>query len=218
MSVITMQTRRKEVWKDIEGYESIYQVSNFGRIKSLYYTNNKTKKKYRRDKILKQQQTKQGYMTIRLSKDGIDKTYSVHRIVAKTFILNPNNKDEVNHVDGHKENNCVSNLEWVTRKENQLHAYRNGLQRQTPRMREHSIELGKLYGKINGAKTGKENIKKAIESRKLKINQYSRVGQYIKTWESISEAARNTGTYKSNICSCIKGRIGSAGGYKWEIA
>jgi len=218
MSYVTMQTRQKEEWKDIKGFEGLYQVSNLGQIKSLYFTSNKTKKKYRRDKILKQQKDKQGYMTIRLSYFGKDKTYKTHRLVAKTFIPNIENKLEINHIDGNKANNIVSNLEWTTRSENQKHAYKYGLQTQTEKMKRHSVEMGKTYGKINGSKTGKDNIKKAIEAKKIKVNQYSLNGRLLKTWDSMSEAARNTGAYKSNISYCIKRKKGSAGGYKWEIA
>ena len=205
------------IWKDIKGYEGRYQISNLGQVKSLFFTNNKTKKSYYREKILKQQKTRQGYMTIRLSQDSMDKTYRVHRLVAEAFIENQKNKKEVNHIDGDKQNNTVDNLEWVTRSENQIHAYKNGFQRQTEAMRKHSIEMGKKYGKINGKKSGRINIMKAIKENKVPVEQYSLEGRYIKTWDSMTEASLNTGTCKSLISNCTKGKRESAGGYKWKI-
>ena len=216
--MITLQTTKKEIWKDIKGYEGIYQASNMGNIRSLYFYNNRYKTKHYRKKLMKQSEDKQGYKIISLSKNKKQKTYKVHRLIAQTFIKNPDDKKEVNHIDGNKSNNEINNLEWCTRSENQIHAYKNKLQRQTKKMKIHSIELGKKYGKMNGSKTGKENIKKAIEKRKIPVNQYTLTGQYIKTWPSMSEAARNIRTYKSLISSCSKGIRESAGGYKWKIA
>lgn len=186
-----------------------------GNIKRLRYY---SKSKWYNEKIMKKASDKQGYQIISLSKNKKRKTYRVHRLIAKTFIENPQNKKEVNHIDGNKSNNCISNLEWCTRSENQIHAYKNKLQIQTIKMKEHSIELGKKYGRINGRKTGRKNIKKAIEKNKIPVKQYSLTGKYIKTWESMTEASLNTGTYKSLISNCIKGKRESAGGYKWKIA
>lgn len=218
--MITTETSEleQEIWKDIKGYEGLYQVSNLGRIKSLYFINNRYKSKHHREKIMKQQINKHGYKTVRLSLNKKEKSYMVHRLVAEAFILNTKNKLEVNHIDGNKQNNRVDNLELCTRSENQLHAYQKGLQKITNKMKENSIKLGQTYGKINGSKTWKTNIKKAIEKRKIKVNQYSLNGKFLKTWNSITEASKNTGTHKSNICACTKGKRKSGGGYKWKIA
>lgn len=102
-----------EVWKDIKGYESLYQVSNTGKIKSL---------RFGRERILKPIK-RQGYLRV----DLISKWFSVHRLVALHFIPNPENKPEVNHKDGDKKNNCVDNLEWNTAQENMRHAHDTGL-------------------------------------------------------------------------------------------
>nr|WP_312578233.1 NUMOD4 domain-containing protein [Sedimentibacter sp.] len=106
----------QEIWKDVKGYEGLYQVSNLGRIKSI-----------RNNIILKQRLDKDGYCIINLSNNGMQKHYRVHRLVAETFITNDNAKPQVNHLDGNKTNNYTSNLEWVTGKENLHHAIRNGL-------------------------------------------------------------------------------------------
>ena len=98
-----------EIWKPIKGYEGLYEVSNFGRIKSLNY--NHTGK----GKILKQNQIMNGYKSVMLYKDGNGKNYLVHRLVAEAFLPNPNDYKEVNHKDENPQNNIVSNLEWCDR-------------------------------------------------------------------------------------------------------
>ena len=96
-----------EVWKDIPEYEGLYQVSNLGRVKSFGRKGNHYK-----DKLIKLNKYKNGYIYVHLAKNGINKNVKVHRIVANTFILNPNNFSQINHKDENKENNCVDNLEW----------------------------------------------------------------------------------------------------------
>lgn len=122
-----------EIWKDIPGYEGYYQVSNMGRIKSLerisFRNNGKSEnaKYYLKERILNIQTQTQGYSQIVLSKNGVRKTFRLHIIVAKLFVENPLKKTYVNHIDGNKKNNKASNLEWVTAKENMVHAYKTGL-------------------------------------------------------------------------------------------
>lgn len=110
----------KEIWKDIKGYEGLYQVSNLGRVKSLGKGGfNQYQKNVRFLSICK---NSEGYGIVVLTKELQTRTFSVHRIVAKTFIENPLNKRVVNHKDGNKLNNVASNLEWLTYKENYIHA------------------------------------------------------------------------------------------------
>ncbi len=111
-----------EEWKDI-GYEGLYQVSNFGRVKSLERVI--SGKKYK-EKILTCR-NKHGYPVVALCKDGAHKFVRVHRIVAQTFIENPLSLPEVNHLDGNKNNNRVTNLEWCTGRDNKIHAWVTGL-------------------------------------------------------------------------------------------
>ena len=115
------------IWKDIKGYEGMYQVSDQGDIKSLRKWSGTC---YRKERILsKNRLTKDGYHRVSLAKDGKYKDFSVHRLVAQAFIPNPENKLTVNHKNGDKLDNRVENLEWATREENMQHAYDNGLKK-----------------------------------------------------------------------------------------
>lgn len=109
-----------EEWRDIEGYEGLYQVSNYGRVKSLERTICEKGGKVRKvsEKILKQILGKNGYFGVGLSKNGISKRTNIHRLVAEAFITNPNKYNFVNHKDECKTNNFVDNLEWCTNEYN----------------------------------------------------------------------------------------------------
>lgn len=105
-----------EIWKDITGYEGLYACSNLGRIKKGL-------------KIRKTQITNRGYERVNLCKNGAVRRFSMHQIVAKTFIPNPDNKKQVNHLNGIRNDNRSENLEWCTQSENQTHAFKIGLQK-----------------------------------------------------------------------------------------
>lgn len=115
---------QEEIWKDIVGYEGIYQVSNFGNVKSLTREVIGKANKYRivKSKILKTFLSADGYCTLQLYKNGIPKTITVHRLVAITFIEKNHLLNEVNHKDFNRTNNRVENLEWCTHKENVLYS------------------------------------------------------------------------------------------------
>ena len=104
-----------EIWKDIPGYEGLYQASTLGRIKGLRKEN---------DRLFKNKENSRGYFNIRL-RDINNKRwgYLVHRLIALTFLPNPENKTQINHIDGNKKNNHITNLEWVTPSENMIHCY-----------------------------------------------------------------------------------------------
>lgn len=118
-----------EIWKDIEGYEGLYQVSNLGRVKSLERTivRSDGQKRFLPEKILSCSLDDRGYVRAKMCRNNKHISKRVHRLVAETFIDNPDNKIEVNHKDGIKTNNKISNLEWATGYENLKHAHRNKL-------------------------------------------------------------------------------------------
>lgn len=147
-----------EIWKPIKGYDGFYEVSNLGRVKSLdrigIYPDRKVKIK---GKILAKRIINHGYIGVVLYKDNKNKSISVHRIVAQAFIENPNNYNEVNHINLIKDDNRVENLEWCNRSQNMLHAGANG-------------KLSATKGMFIGSKSSRSKVKEedVIEMRKLK--------------------------------------------------
>lgn len=187
-----------EIWKDIKEYEGLYQVSNLGNVRSLgrYVKNKNNKLQYFPEKILKTGNV-QEYLKVTLSNNNKQRYYRVHRLVAEAFISNPENKPEVNHIDGDKKNNCVDNLEWCNRSENEKHAYKNGLAKPSQKQ------------KNAVAKYARENYSK-------KVIQYDLNGKFIKEWNSMSDVWRELGIRPSYICRCCKGLRNQTYGYKWK--
>ena len=114
----------KELWKSTEGYEGLYEISNLGNVRSI-----------RRNKVMKPGSHRFGYRYVILCKEGSNKSVLVHRLVANAFIPRIPGKEDVNHIDGDKSNNCVENLEWVSKSENMKHAYQSGLRQVTDSQR-----------------------------------------------------------------------------------
>lgn len=114
-----------EIWKDIQDYEGLYQVSNYGAVRSIDRTVRFGRKL--KGKILSQSVEKDGYFVVNLSKNGKTKSFRVHRLVAMAFITNANGYKEINHKDEKKQNNCVENLEWCDTKYNINYGERNNL-------------------------------------------------------------------------------------------
>ena len=157
--------QKKEIWKDINGYESLYQVSSYGKVKSLDRTivDSWCTREFKGQILTPTKHNgKQPYLYVSLSRQGKVKKVFIHQLVAETFIPNPGNKPQVNHKDGNPQNNLVSNLEWVTNAENTQHAYDTGLNskskkctlinintkeiKEFPSMRQLGIYLGKSSG------------------------------------------------------------------------
>lgn len=153
-----MENIEKEIWKDVVGYEGIYQISNFGKVLSLSYRD----KGY--SKIRISQTDVSGYSVIDLHLNKKRKNFKIHRLVAIAFILNPENKPQINHKDGDKLNNYICNLEWCTASDNIYHAYRNGLNYMSERQKK--IIFNVKAKKVMNIKTG-EVFKSLTEVCKL---------------------------------------------------
>ena len=160
-----------EIWKPIEGFEDRYEISNKGRVKSInriIKVFNKGGIKRVPDKILRISKDHKGYAVVGIGR----KTCKVHRLVAKAFIDNPDNKPQINHIDGNKMNNTAENLEWSTQAENTIHRYyslKKGItpvlcietKKIYPSMAEAQRKTGICSGEISRAISGKRNIKTA---------------------------------------------------------
>jgi DNA-binding XRE family transcriptional regulator len=148
----------KEVWMPIKDYENLYEISNLGRVKSLRrFVKNRDFYVRVNEKILKPGFNGK-YYQVHLCKNGKSPLFEISRLVAESFIINPENKPEVNHEDGNKLNNFANNLEWNTNSENQLHAYKTGLK------------------SAKGSKNGRSKLK---ESDIIKIKAMYNSGKYL---------------------------------------
>ena len=177
-----------EIWKDIEGYEGLYQISSMGRVKSLERTVwNKGKGCYRivSERIRKRVTDKDGYLKVMLWKDSKGKWFFVHRLVATAFIPNPDNLPVINHKDENKENNIVSNLEWCSVLHNNTY---NG----------------------RAERIGKKRCKPVFS--------IDRETGLIMFWESLKEAENCTGIRHGDISKCCQGKVKSAGNHIWFYA
>ena len=176
----------EEEWRDISGYEGLYQVSNFGRVKRLpAKLQAKDGKYYFRNGIILKQYTMKNkgrgnYLVVHLSKSNNRRAKIVHRLVAEAFIPNPKNKSQVNHKDGNKANNKINNLEWVTQSENMLHS------------------MNILGGKGGFGRIPIRCVETNVE------------------YCSIMEATRQTNVQQSSISKALLGKVHTAGGYHWE--
>lgn len=149
-----------EIWVDVKGYEGEFQVSNTGKIKSLarYVNTGGGGRRLICERIRALGPHTQGYQTITFK--ATERPWLIHRIVAQHFIPNPENKPFVNHKDGNKHNNHVSNLEWATRQENEDHAYGTGLKNSTgssntmSKLNEEKVKLIKVLGKLGFSARG----------------------------------------------------------------
>ena len=130
-----------------------------------------------------------GYSIVGLSKNGKLKTRTIHRLVAETFIDNPNNYPVINHKDCNKTNNNVNNLEWCTQKQNVMESFKNGLQK---------------------APKGKES------TSSKKVIQYDIEGNFIKTWDCTMDIQRELGIANQHISACCLGKNKTSNGYLWR--
>ena len=178
----------EEVWKDIEGYEN-YQVSNYGRVRSLdRWVIDKGSVRFIKGIIKKPNTINGGYLQVPLWKNGKGKSYLVHRLVAEAFLDNPDNYKEINHKNEVKTDNRAENLEYCDRKYNVNYGTRN------------KVALEKLRnGKLS-----------------KKVYQYSLDGEFLAEYPSAHEVERQLGFAFQNISKCCLGKRKTAYGYVWK--
>lgn len=179
----------KEIWKQIDGFEGRYYVSNYGRVMvkgGTRYKNQKHKTNAP-DRIIKFNRNNSGYLTVGLGRrvDGTRRTRTVHKLVALAFIPNPNGYPEINHKDENKDNNCVWNLEWCSHKQNIYH-------------------------------NNKSAIERGSEKQRKYFGQYSLDGELIKVWHGFKKLGRETDYHRANVSKCCKGLLDSYKGYVWK--
>ncbi|MGJ7024974.1 NUMOD4 domain-containing protein [Petrimonas sulfuriphila] len=181
----------KEIWKDIVGFENMYQISNYGNVKSLerivpFGRSYRTIK----ERIVNKYDNGKGYLYVKLYKKHKETDKYVHRLVAESFLINPNEYPQVNHIDENKQNNMVENLEWCSVSYNIKYA--NGMnKRLTTRIK-------------NGAKTAERPVL-----------QFSLNGDFIKEFKSAYQANRELNIHEPNIRESIKRKNGTCGGFRW---
>ena len=178
-----------EIWKDIPGYEGLYQVSNLGNVRSLRYGNRDEV----RELFLKPHTN--GYLQVELHKNGKRKMFTVHRLVAKAFVDGYDEGLMVNHIDENKKNNVATNLEWVSASQNVLH----------------SISHRKVVKTRNYPKFHPRTDKRPVV-------QMSLDGEPIKHWSSTIEVKEKLGYSDWSVKQCCRGNRQTAYGYKWQYA
>ena len=176
-----------EIWRDIKGYEGLYQVSNYGRVKSI------ERKRWNRfdyiatpERILKARVDKKGYIKYALYKNGKQKNINGHKLVIQAFIKNVYNKPQINHKDGNKLNNKLNNLEYCTNRENQIHALEHGLTKNKRRLKYYKQEARKCLDKYRNIA-----IKLAKEKNSKKVYVYDKnTNKLLYTFKSRREAQK----------------------------
>ena len=189
---------RKENWLPIKGYEGHYEVSNHGRVKSLariVATKRGVVGRKEKERILKPGGGIGNYKNVRLCINSVKITHIVHRLVAKAFILPVEGKLFVNHIDGIRGNNIIDNLEWCTSSENTKHSY-STLNQRSP----HTGRFGK------------------DSHKSIPIIKLSRLGEEISRHSCAADVHREEGINASSISACARGRLKTAGNFKWAYA
>lgn len=225
-----MQTQ-EEIWKDVVGYEGLYQVSNFGRVKSMdRYINGK----HLKSKIKISSFDTKGYKFVWLSKENTQKMFRIHRLVAIAFIPLVEGKDNIDHINGIKDDNRVENLRWCTKKENMNFPIAKENCRK-PKLgnkywlgKHHTDETKKKISEnMKGEKSVWFGKKHSLESRrKMSINrkgkfvkpveQYTLDGKLIKIWDSMVQVEQELGLSHGNIRKCCIGKNRHCGGFMWK--
>ena len=209
---LSLEDLRGESWKNIKGYEGIYKISDYGRVKSL--------KRFGKQKTYIKKLTidHKGYIRINLCKNCKSLIYAVHRLVAMAFVGDiPSPDMEIDHIDAIRDDNRRENLHWVTRIENARNpiSYERARQSRIGKPRPLSVRKVLSEGKI-GAKNPMYGRCGKLSHRSKKVIQMDADGNELKTWDNITFAIKAVGS--SHISACCKGYRNMAGGYKWKYA
>lgn len=175
----------KEIWKDVVDFEGIYKVSNLGNVISLdrYVTRNDGIVQFKKGKNMNLRENDDGYLIVHLSKNGKGKYYSVHTLVAKAFIPNPDNLPEVNHIDFNRKNNVYTNLNWMTHKENVHHTIKAGRHNcnrdlrgsKNPNYRNHTLrDFYKEYPEIAAERLSRPGSSNGRAKKIIMIDQHGK--------------------------------------------
>ena len=195
------QIETEEIWRSIEGYEGLYQVSSLGRVRSLNrYEICNGGTRLRKGRVLKPVTHNRGYLQVNLKRDGKQKMFLVHRLVGMSFqdiVGECKPEFEIDHKNTQRQDNRAANLHWVTRKGN----CNNPLTKQH-QSNAHKGENNPLYGKF-----GKYNPKSKA------VVQYDLQGNLIAEFEGLRDAERQTGISHENISSCCRGKTKTTHGY-----
>ena len=194
-----------EVWADITGFEGLYQISSYGRVKSLsrHHPNVQGGYYLTKEKILCPRKHTNGYLNVQLCKDGIKRNHYIHRLVANAFLRNdhPQEYIDVNHINEEKTDNRVSNLEWCSRVYNCMYGTK------IERTKQNSPSMAIIQEKRN-----QQNLYGA----EVPVLCVDNDGVVVAKYKSIMDASRLTGISASNICECCKGKRKMTGGYYWQ--
>lgn len=220
---LSLEDMPNEVWKDVVGYEGLYQVSNLARVKSL-----RTKDSWGRRMIpfiKKQTLGANGYFYVHLQNGKKKENFTVHSLVATAFLEKNGEKLDIDHIDCNRKNNEVTNLRWCTRGENMLNPITNKRMRETLKRKAKKKEWKKHHEKMNRlSKTQeskdkwRESVKKnGIMGKKIRkpVIQMDLEGNIIREFDSILTAQKETKT--THISMCCLGKRHIAGGYKWKF-
>lgn len=194
----------QEIWKDIVGYEGLYQVSNLGRIKSLARIDTLGHK--RKEHIMAIRTNKRGYQAVNLFK-GKEYTHKIHRLVALAFIPNPHNYPMINHKDENPSNNCVNNLEWCDAKYNSNYGTRNDKISKAQLGKEHPWQKGNNNYFHTHIFKGRDNV------CSKEVYQYDKNNKFIRKYDSVREASKNIGVSESMVGMVCRGIRNNAKGY-----
>lgn len=232
-----------EEWRPVVGYEGLYEVSDWGNVRSVdrtfeYYNRGNLIKRTFNGQKLKKVLNFEGYQIVTLSDvNHKQRQCKVHRLVAVAWLPNPEKKNEVGHLKTldngleDKTANEVWNLAWMTREENGNYGTIGERLSESKKGNNNPMKRAEVAAKVSESRkeVGKrlwrehpeyfENLMKSDkhdEKRKIKVNQYNKVGEFVKTWDSAADVERELGINHANVAACCRGKTKTAGGFKWK--